>query len=1327
MYLARNVATKLFGVLLFVNKCFMERVKDFILDFVKKKESLLYCAILIAGISLIGWVVEDFVLTAFSSAYIPMAPITAIIFIFYSVYLFPSNRFTKSGGFKTASLITTIILGVLCLLIFLNYYIGFNLDIESIIIKNPKYFGNIMTGRMSPLTAFLMVLVTAVAILFNHGKSEMIKYINGTITLFICIVSSVFLIGYLLNAPVLYGSNIIPVSLPTSVCFTLISVTMLRMTDVRFWSFNMIRKNAIEILLFKSFLPIVIFIVVLQGYLVTHFSLQTKLPTFSVAVILLMVIGVTVFIITKVSSIIGEKLHKSEQIIKDGETKWRTVFDNLPLGVSLVDQEGRLIDYNSSLLKILDKTKEEFENLNIETEKFYNSENEQMVKDDFPSIIAMRENRPVTNVEVMVKSKKGAQLWTEVSAVPVPLANITCAIITSDITQRKHSEAALKASEERFQLLFDKAPLGYQSLDINGCFIEVNQQWLDTLGYSREEIVGKWFGDFLVSEFKDAFRERFPIFKEKGKIHSEFEMVHKNGTKLFIAFEGRIANDIEGNFKQTHCILQDITIQKRATEAIQRSEQKLRFFTDNSPMAVIEWDSDFNVTRWSGDSEKIFGWKSAEALGKNIMELNIVYKEDIPLVETTIKSLHSGETRQIARNRNCRKDGKVISCDWYNTVLKDQAGNIVSVLSHALDVSEKMKSEEALRESENLYRSLFENILNGFAYHQMHYDENGEAVDYTYLSVNKAFEAQTGLFNAVGKKATELIPSFDKLDRELLNIYGQVAKNGEPRSFEIFVNSMRSWYSVSAYCPAYGYFVAIFENITERKNIEISLASSNQFNTQIISSVQEGIVVYDKNLKYTVWNPFMESITGIQASKALGKLPAEVFPFLETAGVIERLKICLEGGFPGSVDFQYYVPETGKSGWASDKNMPFLDVNGNVIGVIGTVYDITDRKNYEMELTQAKEKAEEGERLKTAFLANMSHEIRTPMNGILGFMQLLKEPDLTSKQKKEFLETMEKSGERMLNTLNDLIDISKIQSGISKLSLVESDINEQMKFIYKFFRPEIEAKGLKFILKELLPQDETVIMTDSEKVYAILTNLVKNAIKFTASGSIEIGCMREAGSIHFLVRDTGAGIPEELTQLIFERFRQGSESLTRNYEGVGLGLAISKSYVEMLTGRIWVESEVDKGSTFHFTIPYNRIESEKRDADETVGERSFRMKNLNILIAEDDETSHTLLSLKLKKISHRLHHAKTGTEAVNICYENRDIDLILMDIRMPELNGNDAARQIREFNKNVIIIAQTAYGFPDDREKALEAGCNEFITKPINYSLLDKLIEQQYM
>ncbi len=1328
MYLACNVATIIVNFILFVNKFAMEKLKAIFLDVIKKKESLLFCVILIACIALIGWVIKDFILTAYSSIYIPMPPSTAIIFIIFSILMYPSNIFIKSRIFKFTPIVLTTIIGAFCLLIFLNYFFKFSLDIESLIIKNPNSFGKVITGRMSPLTAIIMVLVTMIVVLYNHGRSEIIKYINGTITLFVGIVSSVFLTGYLLKAPVLCGSNIIPVSLPTSICFTLLSISMLRIIDVRHWSFNLIRKKTISILLFKSFLPIVIFIVVLQGYLVTHFSLHTTKPTLSVAIILLLVIGVTIFIITKVSTIIGDRLHKSEQMIKDSEKKWRTVFDNLPLGVSLINQDGKLMDYNNSLLKIFDKTKDEFENLNIDSERFYNSENKQMLRDDYPGIIAMRENRTVTNVEVKVTGKDGRQLWTDVSAVPIALTDITCAIITSDITKRKNAAVALKESEERFQLLFDKAPLGYQSLNIDGNFIEVNQQWLDTLGYSRDEVIGKWFGDFLAYEYKDAFKKRFPIFKADGKIHSEFEMVHKDGSKLFISFEGRIANDIEGNFKQTHCILQDITLQKRAHEAIERSEQKLRFFTDNSPMAVIEWDSEFNVTRWSGDSEKIFGWESAEVLGKNIKDLNIIYEEDIPIVEKTIKLLKSGRLKQIASNRNYRKDGKVITCDWYNTILKNHDGDLVSVLSNALDVSEKKNAEEALRESEKLYRSLFENILNGLAYCQMHYDENDLPSDFTYLSVNKAFETQTGLLNAVGKKATELIPSIGKLDKELINIYGQVAKNGKPKNFEIFVNSLQGWYSVSVYCPEFGYFVAVFENITERKNIEISLASSNQFNSQIISSVQEGIVVYDKNLNYQVWNPFMEKISGIPANKVMGKYPTEVFPFLEEAGVIERLKKCLQGEFPDAVDFQFDVPDSGKSGWASDKNMPFHDVNGDVIGVIGTVYDITERKKNEIELTQAKKKAEESERLKTAFLANMSHEIRTPMNGILGFMQLLKEPDLTSNQQMEFLDTIEKSGERMLNTLNDIIDISRIHSGVSILNLRESDINEQLEFIYKFFKPEIEGKGLKFLLRRQLAKGEAVVTTDSEKVYAVLTNLVKNAIKFTNRGSIEFGCLKDAAFVEFFVRDTGAGIPKEQTELIFERFRQGSESLSRNYEGVGLGLAISKSYVEMLEGSIWVESEVNKGSTFHFTIPCNCQSIEKRKAETNIPrERNFKMKNLNILIAEDDETSRSLLTIKLQKISHRILLARTGTEAVKICRDNQDLDLIMMDIRMPDLNGNEATRQIREFNKNVIIIAQTAYGFPDDKDRAFEARCNDFITKPINHSALDKLIEKQYI
>jgi CheY-like chemotaxis protein/anti-sigma regulatory factor (Ser/Thr protein kinase) len=315
----------------------------------------------------------------------------------------------------------------------------------------------------------------------------------------------------------------------------------------------------------------------------------------------------------------------------------------------------------------------------------------------------------------------------------------------------------------------------------------------------------------------------------------------------------------------------------------------------------------------------------------------------------------------------------------------------------------------------------------------------------------------------------------------------------------------------------------------------------------------------------------------------------------------------------------------------------------------------------------------------------------------------------------------------MLNTLNDIIDISKIQSGTSKLSMKRSDINEHMEFIYKFFKPEIEGKGLTFLFNRQLAQDEAVITTDKEKLYAVLTNLVKNAIKFTNEGSIEIGCQKGENYLQFFVKDTGTGIPEEQTQIIFERFRQGSEALNRNYEGAGLGLAISKSFVEMLNGKIWVESEVGKGSIFYFTIPSNfkPVANQPVSIDGSM-KRSFRMKNLNILIVEDDETSRSLLTLKLKKISHKLLHAKTGVEAVKICRENPDLDLILMDIRMSEMNGHEATRQIRSFNKNVIIIAQTAYGYPEDKEKAKEAGCNDFISKPINHQVLDELIEKQY-
>jgi hypothetical protein len=394
--------------------------------------------------------------------------------------------------------------------------------------------------------------------------------------------------------------------------------------------------------------------------------------------------------------------------------------------------------------------------------------------------------------------------------------------------------------------------------------------------------------------------------------------------------------------------------------------------------------------------------------------------------------------------------------------------------------------------------------------------------------------------------------------------------------------------------------------------------------------------------------------------------------------------------------------------------------------------DITEQKVKEKELIRAKEQAEESNRLKSAFLANMSHEIRTPMNGILGFAELLNEPHLTVEEQQDFIQTIGISGARMLNTINNIVDVSKLESGMMKVDINETNLNEKIEFTYKFFKPEVENKGLKLLFKNGLPAKESNIKTDNEKVYGILTNLIKNAIKFTYEGSIEFGYVlksdRMPAELEFFVKDTGVGFPENQKELIFERFRQGSDSLTRKYEGSGLGLSICKSYVEMLGGRIWVESQEGRGTTFYFTIPYDPV-SEQTSAIENVvftENKEVQLKKLKILIVEDDEMSYSLLTRVVQKISKEVMHAITGVEAVEACRNNPDFDLVLMDIRMPQMNGLEATQQIRQFNTDLIIIAQTAYGFSSDCEKALEAGCNDYITKPINKDKLLRLVQKYF-
>ncbi|WP_372650983.1 PAS domain S-box protein [Draconibacterium sp.] len=412
----------------------------------------------------------------------------------------------------------------------------------------------------------------------------------------------------------------------------------------------------------------------------------------------------------------------------------------------------------------------------------------------------------------------------------------------------------------------------------------------------------------------------------------------------------------------------------------------------------------------------------------------------------------------------------------------------------------------------------------------------------------------------------------------------------------------------------------------------------------------------------------------------------------------------------------------GSAIWVLMTARAIKDKNGNTISYDGFIIDVSEMKKSQNELIAAKEKAEESDRLKSAFLANMSHEIRTPMNGILGFTSLLLKPDLNDETKEKYIQTIHQSGERMLNTVNDIVEMSKIEAGIMEVRKSEISVSGILKDILSFFQVQAQKKGLTLNYQNKTPGAEIFVTTDRAKFESILTNLIKNAIKFTEQGSITVSHITKNGFIEFCIKDTGIGIPLNRQKAIFSRFEQADIKDKRAFEGSGLGLAIAKSYVEMLDGKIWVESTEGVGTEFYFTLPVsNVVKNSAPDSKQEHNENGLKRK-YKILIVEDDRTSAIVLKTILYDIAEKITHANNGEKAIKECKNQADFDIILMDMKMPGISGHETTKRIREFNKDVIIIAQTAYALSGDREKAFQSGCNDYIAKPIKKrEILEKI------
>jgi PAS domain S-box-containing protein len=480
------------------------------------------------------------------------------------------------------------------------------------------------------------------------------------------------------------------------------------------------------------------------------------------------------------------------------------------------------------------------------------------------------------------------------------------------------------------------------------------------------------------------------------------------------------------------------------------------------------------------------------------------------------------------------------------------------------------------------------------------------------------------------------------------------------------------------------------------------------FKTDINGLIQWASPSHEKNIGY---KPF--ELVNRSMFELVNPRDREMVIQYHNAGVNDKIEI----------HFKYRVEHAkGHYLWLSVKGNPIVDERSVMTGYVFGAHDITRQVNSEIELRKAKEKAESETKMKSTFLSEMSHEIRTPMNSIIGFAELLKDTGFDEIEKMEFIQNITRNGENLLNLINDIIDISRVESGQLKINKKDCCLDTLMENIFSVHIKEIEFKEKPIKLKWVCNKNSSCkVLTDGTRLQQILHNLIGNAIKFTEKGVIEFGYRVSANNeIEFFVIDTGIGISSENQKRIFDPYEQLKEALAINRTGKGLGLAISRKLAELLGGRIWVKSLKGRGSSFYFTIPYEKpiSDNECNDENKTLSGDSKSESSLVLLIVEDNIPNFNYLKTIFKRSPATIIWAKDGEEAVQLCEKNKSINMVLMDINLPKLNGLEATKKIKKKRKKLPVIALTAYALMAERQHCLDAGCDDYLTKPIKPDVL---------
>lgn len=929
-----------------------------------------------------------------------------------------------------------------------------------------------------------------------------------------------------------------------------------------------------------------------------------------------------------------------------------------------------------------------------------------------------------------------------------------------DITERRLANDAIRESEARLKEAQEIAHIGNWSFDVVDNKVDWSDEIFKMAGIDPQQINEGFFRSLIhpddLAKFDASVSET-----SQGKNFTDIELriIRPDGSICWIADRWKSIFDENGKVIKRIGVSQDITYRKLAEEALLKSEAQFKslfnnaadpIFIANASTGIILDANQAAVRLMKMPLEKIKGMHQTQLHPADKLEF---YKDLFELHQDQIQQIESVSP---VEGYILRSDGTEVPVEIMASLVTFKG--ITCQMGTFRDITERKRNEEIIRKNEDRFRLMVKNSSDVIVLIEQ---------DGTQRFVSQAIEKITGFATSelIGKNISEVIHPDDFASIiEVMNegrIHPEKILSVEYRH----IHKTRGWVQLEAVGqnflnePDINAIIVSVRDITDRKkselfhriqyNIAHAVATLKNLKdlfeivkteiNHLIDTTNFFIAFYNEEkqtLKNIIWSDNQEYFDEWSADNSLSGIVISdgkslYLTKIEACEIARERNIKLVGT---PAEFWMGIPLKMQNKTIGVMVIQSYDSSYNIDGASCEVLEIIanqislyiEKIKDKEQLIIAKERAEESDRLKTAFLNNMSHEIRTPLNGIMGFTNLLCEPDIPDEKRNYFASIVNRNGNQLISIIDDIINISTIEAGQEKLHESATNLNTILDDLYELFKQKIDLNKIAFHHHSMLTSQQSRILVDETKLIQVLSNLIGNAIKFTEKGSIGFGCKMISDTLKFWVSDTGIGIPAEFHTLIFDRFRQVKPDSTKLYGGNGLGLAISKAYIQLMGGNLWVESKPGNGSSFYFTIPFNPATPQ---AKANIASKANHISEQNtptrtILLAEDEWSNFILIETFLKTGNFNIVHVTNGFDAIEEFRKNPAIDLVLMDIKMPKMNGYEATKIMKSEKPELPVIAITAYALAGDREKAIEAGCDDYIPKPIKKGDLIALVEK---